>query len=431
MKSLLLLAHRIPYPPNKGDKVRCFNILKYLSRDYRIYLGAFVDDRHDWRYREILQRYCADVFLVGISPRMRKWKSLSGIFSGKALTLVYYHHRAMAKWVSTVMRRHAPGRVVVYSSAMAQYATDIRDPAIHKIIDFVDADSQKWREYSLHHHWPLNWLYAREAKALLAFERRSAAEFDASLFVTDEEAALFRRLAPEVAHKVGYMSNGVDTEFFSPDMDYPNPYAPGDKVLVFTGAMDYWANVDAVTWFAHHVFPGIRERVAAARFYIVGARPTDAVKRLGRLSGVHVTGAVKEIRPYLFHADAAVAPLRIARGLQNKVLEAMAMAKPVLATPAAMDGIRVDPPFYDLVHDEAAVLARRAVSLLVEGDSTGLGAAGRRLVKASYAWDANLARIEALLHDRDGSSGSPSSQTGPGGTHEVHDVQHATVVRRG
>jgi sugar transferase (PEP-CTERM/EpsH1 system associated) len=405
--------------------------LKHLSQDYRVYLGAFVDDRHDWRYREVLQRYCEDMLLVGISPRLRKWKSLGGIFSRKALTLGYYHHRAMAKWVSTVMQRHAPGRIVVYSSAMAQYVMNIRDPAVHRIIDFVDADSQKWREYSLHRRWPLNLVYAREAEALLAFERRAAAEFDASLFVTDEEAALFRRLAPEVAHKVSHMSNGVDTDFFSPDLDYPSPYPRGGKVLVFTGAMDYWANVDAVTWFAHHVFPGIRERVAGARFYIVGARPTDAVKRLSRLPGVHVTGAVKEIRPYLFHADAAVAPLRIARGLQNKVLEAMAMAKPVLATRAAMDGIRIDAPFYDLVHDEADVLARRAVSLLVDGDSTGLGPAGRRLVEANYAWDANLARIETLLYDRGVSSGNPPPPTESGAVPQVHDVHRAKVVHRG
>lgn len=399
MDRLLLLVHRIPYPPNKGDKVRSFNLLRYLAKDYRVLLGAFVDDPHDWRYQETLGQYCDEMHLVGISPSWRKLRSLGGLLTGEPMSVAFYRQRRMRKWVRRVLSRYAPSGIVIYSSAMAQYVLGENMGDARKVVDFVDVDSEKWREYSRNKRWPLSWVYAREGRTLLGYDRAVAQAADASVFVTEQEGEIFRRLVPEAAGRVRVICNGVDTEFFSPERPYENPYPAGRKILVFTGAMDYWANVDAVTWFAREVFPLVRKSVPEAEFYIVGARPTDAVRRLGKRPGVHVTGAVKEIRPYLAHADGAVAPLRIARGIQNKVLEAMAMARPVLATTAAMDGIRAESGFYDLVHDDADLLARRAVSLLLDGDVAGLGDRGRRLVVSEYAWTSNLSRYELLLRD--------------------------------
>ncbi len=410
MEELLFLAHRIPYPPNKGDKIRSFNLLKQLGRDYRVHLGAFVDDPADWRYQDELRPYCSELYLKAIDPRWRKVGSLVGLARGEALTLPYYRDAAMLDWVRGILQRPGLGKVLVFSAAMAQYvaAPDCRQ--LHRVIDFVDVDSDKWRQFAASKPWPLNWIYNRESRRLLEYERRMAAGFSASVFVSEEEAELFRRLAPEASDRVHAVHNGVDTDYFSPANPYANPYGEGEQVLAFTGAMDYWANVDAVTWFARQVFPHISQALPQARFYIVGARPTPAVRQLGRLPGVQVTGAVRDIRPYLAHARAAVAPLRIARGVQNKVLEALSMAKPVLATQAAMDGIHHAPDQARWVAEEPLALADLASRLLRDEIQPAMGEAGRAWVVRHYSWAENLERIVRLLETADTARPAPQSQ---------------------
>jgi sugar transferase (PEP-CTERM/EpsH1 system associated) len=396
MKELLFLSHRIPYPPNKGDKIRSFNLLKYLARDYRVHLGTFVDDPEDWKYLPALREICGETRFVPLPPSWAKLRSLTGLLRGEPLTLSYYRDRRLADWVAQLVSQRPLQGIVVFSSAMAQYLPAAL-PKLRRIVDFVDVDSDKWRQYGTRHRWPLSWLYRREADTLLQFERQQAAAADVSIFVTEAEAALFRQCAPETAARVTFVENGVDSDYFRPDPGYPNPYVTGERVLVFTGAMDYWANVDAVTWFAHEVFPRVFADNPSARFYIAGSRPAEPVQRLARLPGVRVTGAVKDIRPYLAHAAAAVAPLRIARGVQNKVLEALAMAKPVLATSHAIDGLKPWPEFARLVADEATVMARRAVELLDGSDRTHLGGLGREYVLTNYNWARNLQRLGQFL----------------------------------
>lgn len=396
-KELLFLTHRIPFPPNKGDKIRSYNLLRHLSRDYRIHLGTFIDDPADWAHLNEVRTLCTETKFLGINPRWRKLYSLCGLLTGEPLTLPYYRHPAMQAWVDEVLSRPGVERVLVFSAAMAQYVSKPLDRQMHRVIDFVDVDSEKWRAYGDRKPWPLSWLYRREGRTLLKYERAMAGRFDAGVFVSAAEAALFRKLAPEVATPVTYVNNGVDTEYFHPGYDYPNPYGANQKVLVFTGAMDYWANVDAVCWFAREVLPEVRDKIPETSFFIVGARPTEAVRQLDRMAGVQVTGAVQDIRPYLAHACAAVAPMRIARGIQNKVLEAMAMGKPVLATPAAMEGIQLYSELEDLMADRSESLARKTIELLLDGDSAELGRRGRKCVAAHYSWMENLRRFEELL----------------------------------
>jgi sugar transferase (PEP-CTERM/EpsH1 system associated) len=220
--------------------------------------------------------------------------------------------------------------------------------------------------------------------------------FDASIFVSSAEAALFRRLVPEVSGKVSFIDNGVDRDYFSPERDYDNPYDGQARVIVFTGVMDYWANVDAVKWFALRVLPCIREAVPSAKFVIVGARPAGEVKRLESVPGVEVTGAVPDVRPYLAHAHAAIAPLQIARGVQNKVLEAMAMAKVVIASPAGAEGIEFNNPGELQVAYGEQEFAERAIRFL-RHDKPAVARDSRQWVAKRYNWDDNLVRIEELL----------------------------------
>jgi sugar transferase (PEP-CTERM/EpsH1 system associated) len=395
--ALLFLAHRIPYPPNKGDKIRSYNLLKSLARDYRIYLGAFVDDENDWRYEPVLKDICTEVFLLGIRSSLRKLQSCTAFFTGEALSLPYYRNSQMQQWVDSTIQDADISRVFVFSSAMAQYVEKEIYRPLHRVVDFVDVDSDKWQQYSLRKAWPMNRVYRREADKLLEYDRVIASSFDASVFVSEHEAALFKTLAPESEQKITHINNGVDFHYFDPQQNLPNPYPENVRVIAFTGAMDYWANVDAVTRFVEHMLPAIQSKDPNVHFYIVGSRPAEKVLALASRAGVHVTGSVKDIRPYILHSDIIVAPMRIARGIQNKVLEAMAMEKPVVATHAAMEGI--EPVAGQLVCNSEQQFIDSCLDLLSNGDQHRTGPAGRESILASFNWEQNLLRLESLLGD--------------------------------
>ncbi len=400
MRELLFLAHRIPYPPNKGDKIRSWNILRRLLERYRVHLGCFVDDEHDWQHVDKLAGLCEETRFAGLRPAAAKLRSARGLLDGRPLTLHYYGDSGLAAWVDDLIARRRPERIFVFSSAMAQFVLKARNRA-RRVIDFVDVDSDKWGQYAARKSWPMSWVYGRESRTLLRFERQAAAEFDASLFVSAAEADLFRRLAPESADKVDYVDNGVDHDFFSPERDYEDPYGGDPNTLVFTGAMDYWANVDAVLWFAEDVLPALRQRLPQVRFCIVGANPAAEVSRLDERPGIRVTGRVPDVRPFLAHAAAVVAPLRVARGIQNKVLEAMAMAKPVIGTPEAVEGIAGGPgrELCEVVGSEP--FAAAIAEVLRDGERVEMGRRARERVVADYGWDASFARLEALLEGDD------------------------------
>lgn len=391
MPDLLFLAHRIPYPPNKGDKIRAWHLLKHLAQTHRVHLGAFVDDPTDWQYADKVRAVCASTYLAGIAPRWGKVRALTGLLTGEPLTLPFYRHAGMQKWVDSRLA-DGVGQVLTYSSAMARFV--MRPASVRRVMDFVDIDSDKWHQYAPTKPWPLSWLYRREGDKLLAWERRVAAEFDASLFVSAVEAADFQARAPESAAKVGFFHNGVDADYFSPEREYPNPYPDSGKTCVFTGAMDYWPNVDAVLWFAAEVMPRLRASLPGCRFAIVGSKPAPEVQALANQPDILVTGRVEDVRPYLAHAAVVVAPLRIARGIQNKVLEGMAMARPVVASPQAMEGISALPDQEVRVAGDAAAMA---VAVQTALDDAGMGRAARQRVLEHFSWAHNLARVDQLL----------------------------------
>jgi len=394
-KKLLFLVHRLPYPPNKGDKIASFNLLRFLADRYDVYAGTFIDDPDDRQHLDKVREYCVELCAPEIDPTIARFASLRGLLSGEALSLPYLRNRVLSDWTARVLEEQQPERIVVFSGPMAQYVTGRIPPGSISLFDMVDVDSEKWRSYGERKAWPMNWLYRREADKLLDFERRMAREFDGTVFVSREEAELFRKLAPESAAKTTYRIQGVDSDFFDPSVDYENPYPQGAPAMVFTGMMDYWPNVDAVIWFADNVFAKIRERVPDAVFCIVGMRPTPKVSKLAERPGIVVTGSVPDVRPYLAHAHAAVSPLRIARGIQNKVLEAMSMQLPVIATPGAMTGIQAFPGFEPAISEDPDTLAAEAARLL--GQARTPSTAARDCVLQRYNWGANLQRIERLL----------------------------------
>jgi sugar transferase (PEP-CTERM/EpsH1 system associated) len=268
----------------------------------------------------------------------------------------------------------------------------------HRVLDFVDVDSEKWASYAGTSRWPMRAVWAREARTLLAFERTAAASYDFSVFVSEPEWQRFVDLAPEAAVNTGWIANGVDLEHFAPGLDLPQPFAPSGADLVFTGRMDYRPNIDAVQWFARGVLPQLQTARPAARFWIVGAAPAPEVRQLAALPGVSVTGRVTDTRPYIAHADVVVAPLRIARGIQNKVLEAMAMARPVVATPEAFAGVHATPG-RDILLAGGVDDTVQTIQDVLDGRYPSLGAAARHAVQAAHQWPVTLRPLDRLFQD--------------------------------
>jgi sugar transferase (PEP-CTERM/EpsH1 system associated) len=265
------------------------------------------------------------------------------------------------------------------------------------LLDLVDVDSAKWTAYAPEHRWPMSWLYRREGRTLLAYERQAAARAGHTFLATEKEAALFRSLAPESAARVSELSNGVDADYFQPQPERATPFAASEVPIVFTGAMDYWPNIDAVCWFATEMLPRLRERHPGVRFHIVGRSPSPAVRALAG-EAVHVTGTVPDVRPYLQHAAVVVAPLRLARGIQNKVLEAMAMARPVVAAAPCVEAITAEPGRHLLSAADADGFVQAIEALLAEPTrADAVGHAGREQVLAAYGWTARLRVLDEHL----------------------------------
>jgi sugar transferase (PEP-CTERM/EpsH1 system associated) len=365
-----------------------------MVKTYRVHLGCVVDDPADMAHVARMRDVCASVGAFPIDKRVQKYRALMKLRPGRPLMPDYYHSPALARWVEQTAARVRMDVVYIYSAAMGPYGLALTQG--RKILDAQDVDSEKWAEYALKARYPMRAVWAREARTLLAYERRAAAACDWTFFVSDPEAARFRELAPEVADRVTAVENGVDLARFSPTDSYAWPFGTPGPNLVFTGNMDYWPNADAVMWFATAIMPRLRALRPELRFWIVGANPLPEVQALAGRPGVHVTGRVDDVRPYVAHAAAIVCPLRIARGIQNKVLEGMAMGRPVIASPAAFEGVHAQADTDLLVAEgEEGFIAR--ITDVLDGKHPGLGGHARRAMEAHYAWDAVLGKLEHYL----------------------------------
>lgn len=399
MPRLLFLAHRLPYPPDKGDRIRSWHILEHVARRFEVELGCLSDDPADQDHLPKLRGLCAAVECVPVRLGLAAGaRALLRARPGMPLTLGWFHAPRLRAWVAAGLAARRYDAAFVYSSAMAQYVLEAPGwravPA--RVLDLVDVDSEKWLAYAAEAGMPQRLLWAREARTLLAYERQAAAGFDRTILVSQAERDRFLELAPEAAARTDWVDNGVELARFDPSLAFINPYISGRPALVFTGTMDYRPNIQAVLWFAREVMPLLRGRKGAPDFHIVGARPSEAVRALAALPDVYVTGRVADTRPYIAHAAAAVAPLLIARGVQNKLLEAMAMGRPVIASGPAAEGIRAMPGRDLLVVDGAAATAQ-AITEVLDGQHKGLGAAGRLAMERGHDWPVTLRRLDPLL----------------------------------
>ena len=396
MRELLFLAHRFPYPPDKGEKIRSWNLIRHLAQSWRVHLGCLSDNPDDAMHMDAVRAVCGEVANFPVVPRSQKLRALARLRPGRPLMVDYYGHAGLAAWVRRMVAERPIALGFAYSTPMAEYLMGRGMPLV---LDMVDVDSEKFVAYAGQASWPMRAVWAREARTLLAYETRATMAADLALLVSEAECRRFAALAPGTAGRVFAVQNGVDLEYFHPGHAFPSPYPDTAPRVVFTGHMDYPPNAEAAVWFAGQVMPLLRAAHPALGFVVVGANPTLAVQALAALPDVVVTGRVADVRPYVAHADVAVAPLRIARGIQNKVLEAMAMGRPVVASPQAFEGV-VAVPGRDLVVADGAGTMADAIGAIVRGAHPGLAVAARMAMEQNYAWDATLGRLDDLLDSR-------------------------------
>jgi len=396
MGETLFLAHRVPFPPDRGDKIRSFHVLRALAKLGPVHVGTF-DDRSGY----------GDEFLSGIAAShhlvpARKPDMIAAaeaMAKGQPVSLAAFANEGLRKWVEQVLHYRPIDAIYVFSGQMAQYVPPHFPGRV--VLDLCDVDSAKFEAYGDAGHGPKAWIHAREGRLLAAAEERFARAADTTLLISENEANLFRTRVSNM-HQIDLqvMRNGIDATFFAPDAVKPEPtlYGPGPN-LVFTGQMDYAPNVAAVERMAQRILPAIREVHRNAEFHIVGRAPTPAVKTLAKRAGVTVWGEVPDVRPYLAEADIVVAPLMIARGIQNKVLEAMAMAKPVVLSPEAATGIDADDGVHFAIAEGDRMIAGRALALIDDrAKARAMGDAARAFVLEQQSWPAMLACLGDLLH---------------------------------
>ena len=393
---ILFLCHRIPYPPNRGDKIRSYHLLHRLAELGPVHVGCFADDDRDMGFADEMARLTASQFVVK-RERSKLAAGLAGLVKRQPMLVSMFEHPALHRWVAATMKDRPIRAVVAYSAQMAHFVPPL--PAdMPFLMDFVDFDSAKYAAYGAQGSGPMAWVNRREGRVLLDFERRTAERASVSAFVSEAEAALFRDTLKLDAGRVVAIENGVALDYFDPAASFAPVDHGGGPLIAFTGQMDYRPNVEAVESFAQRAFPIIRAVHPDARFAIVGRAPLPAVLALAQQPGVIVTGGVPDVRGWLAAADVVVAPLRIARGIQNKVLEAMAMARPVVASPQAAEGIDADDGAHLIVAADPATEADRVLDLLADPQGAArMGQAARARMEARYRWSATLARVSDLL----------------------------------
>lgn len=403
---LLFLAHRIPYPPNKGDKIRSYNELRgFVERGDEVHLLAFADNPRDLNYGVFLEQLCASAEIVPLRQIDAKLRAANNLLTGKPLSLGYFASRRMKRLVERTLAQHQFDAVFVYSSTMAQYVP--RALWSRAIVDLVDVDSEKWRDYARIARPPKSWIFDLEMRRLKRYEYAIVRRFALTILTTQREASLLDELDEFTRYaRLRVVTNGVDLDYYRPEEE---GVASSSPRLVFVGAMDYYANIDGVTWFVEQVFPLIRRVEPRAEFFIVGSNPTREVERLARRQGVSVTGLVYDVRPFMRSATACVVPLRIARGVQNKVLEAMAAGKAIVATPQAAAGLRVSDGKELLLAQTAEDFADAALRLIrQESLRRELSWRAQQFVAAEHDWEP-LVRAMAELTEEVALRHSPSA----------------------
>jgi sugar transferase (PEP-CTERM/EpsH1 system associated) len=386
---IFCVCQRVPFPPDRGDKIVTFHEIRHLSQKHEVHVFCLADGGQDLANLPALRDCAASVTAVAVTRLRSRLRSLLALAAGRPLSVAAFDEAELHQAILRKYDEVLPDLIIVFSCNVAQYAEHF--PGVPRIMQFHDLDSLKWAQFAERKRIPLKWIYRIEAQRLLAYERGIAHGFSHALVCTAAEREDFARLFPGAA--VSLVGNGVDLEYFRSPGAVKEPGS-----LVFTGVMDYFPNVDAVEWFCDAILPLVRAQIPQARLTICGSRPTAAVRQLAKREGVRVTGWVPDTRPYLDTAEVFVAPLRVARGVQNKLLEALAMGLPCIASAIAWRGTTVGRGNGILVADNAAEFAAHVIRLLRDSAFRAETAKkAREAAEAQYRWEGQLAALDRVI----------------------------------
>jgi sugar transferase (PEP-CTERM/EpsH1 system associated) len=386
---IFYVCRRVPFPPDRGDKIAAFNEIRHLAAQHEVHVFCLGDGAQDLTNISGLQACAKSVTAAPVGGVRIKLRALEALFAGPPLSVAALNEVGLHRAIQEKFTRLRPDLIIVYSCNVAQFAEHFSN--VPRIIHFGDLDSLKWQQYAERSRPPLQWIYSIEAQRLLAYERHIAQIFSYALVHTEMEKRDFERLIPNVS--VTVVGNGVDLDYFQSSGKAKQPAS-----MVFTGVMDYRPNVDAVLWFCNEILPIVQTAIPGASFTICGSRPAPAVRGLAKRGGVTVTGWVPDARPYLDRAEVFVAPLRMARGVQNKLLEALAMGLPCVASTAAFRGTELAEGEGIFTSDDPAEFARRVVQLLQDSTSRAeMARRARAAAEVNYRWEAQLSGLDAVI----------------------------------
>jgi sugar transferase (PEP-CTERM/EpsH1 system associated) len=399
--NILFISHRVPYPPIKGEKIRSYRLLRHMARRHKVYLATHVDSSDNESSLIALRPEVERMVSGRIRSKWKKIVGLAGLVYRKPISVSYFYSRTVQAWVDQVLNEIPIDVVFCSSSPTAEYIFRSRHYANEGLsdrrllMDLIDVDSYKWSQYGMTSRGLLRWIYRIEGRHLKEYEKRIATEFHNLFLVSKPENKIFQENVAEA--DITVLSNGVDLDYFRPAAE--RIYTETEPVLTFTGVMDYRPNVEGVAWFANMIFPKIQVSVPQTRFLVVGSRPLNSIRSLTKKNAaIKVTGFVEDIRPYMTAADVCIVPLRIARGVQNKVLEAMAMGKAIVCTPQALEGIEAVPERDVLTAEDEKSFSEAVLRLFKNKDlRERLGRQARQFVEKNHSWDSNLAILDSIL----------------------------------
>ena len=394
--NILFLCHRFPFPPRRGGKIRPFHMIQHLAGPHSVTVASLVRSQREAKEGEGIAAYCASAIAGRVSAPVQALRMLARLPTVEPSSMGYFYSASLARRIRDLLRTQRLDLIVVHCSSVAQYVAHVAH--IPKILDFGDMDSQKWLEYARYKSWPMSMGYRLEGTKMLHAEKQLARRFDLCTATTRAEWETLESL--HSARRTGWFPNGVDGSYFSP---VGAPYQADS--ICFLGRMDYYPNQQCMLEFCRDVLPRLRAHRPNIKLDIVGAAPSLAIRRLADIPGVVVTGQVPDVRPWLHKAALSIAPLNIARGTQNKILEAMAMARPVVATKSCVQAIGACHGQELIAASGAHGFAREIDALLRDPlQAAAIGQAARRRVLANGSWSAQLQGIDPHI---DGSAPQP------------------------
>lgn len=386
---IFYVCQRVPFPPNRGDKIKTYNEIIHLAKTHDVHVFCLADGPEDLANVAGIRPSVSSITAVAVTKMRSRLRAAGALILNRPLTVAAFDEPRLHAAIKAKYAGLNPDLIIVYSGNVAQYAAHFSHTA--RIMEFSDLDSLKWQQYALRAKPPMSLIYWTEQSRLLAYERTIAKTFSHSLVCTEIEKQDFERLIP--GSPVTTVGNGVDLAYFRTQGRQKEPQS-----IVFTGVMDYLPNVDAVEWFATEILPIVREHAPEARFTICGSRPSPRVMQLTSLPGVVVTGYVPDTRPFLDVAEVFVAPLRIARGIQNKLLEALAMGLPSVASSTTCRATVIPQGEGLLAEDNPRAFASTVVRLLRDDDYRAeMAKRARASAEKYYTWQAQMDLLDAVI----------------------------------